>query len=156
MAMLDFNANEVAPLAPLEPIPAGKYEAVIVESDMKPNKANTGSYLEIKAEVISGEHAGHRITTRLNLVNPNPKAVAMARAELSSICHATGVMTPRDSSELHNIPVIVNVTEVNRPDGGGKSNEIHGWESKNAAPGTPVRAANQAAQTAQTTSPWQR
>ncbi len=35
MAILNFNANEVEPNTPFEVIPAGKYNAVIVESEMK-------------------------------------------------------------------------------------------------------------------------
>ena len=40
MATINFNANEVEPSVGFEAIPAGNYQAVIVDSDMKPN--NTG------------------------------------------------------------------------------------------------------------------
>ena len=151
MAMLDFNANEVAPLAPLEAIPAGKYEVVVTDSDMKPNKAGTGSYLELWVEIVSGEHAGRRLVTRLNLSNPSRRAVEMARAELSAICHAAGVLTPRDSQELHNIPVLATVRLVDRADGTGKANEIGGWEARKSP--VPAQAAPV---TATGASPWQR
>ncbi len=151
MATLDFNANEVIPLEVFEAIPAGEYEAVIAESDMKPNKANTGAYLELKAEIVSGDHKGRKLTTRLNLHNPSQKAVEMAKRELSSICHATGVLRPGDSSELHNIPLMIRVKQVTREDG-TLSNEISGWKAK--APAAPVAAANVAATPAP--APWKR
>jgi len=34
MSTLNFNANEVAPAEALEAVPAGKYNAVIVESEV--------------------------------------------------------------------------------------------------------------------------
>ena len=55
MATINFNANEVEPSVGFEAIPAGKYQAVIVDSDMKPNKAGTGEYLQLEFEVIEGE-----------------------------------------------------------------------------------------------------
>lgn len=156
MATLDFNATDVQPLEVFEAIPNGEYEAVITESDMKPNKANTGAYLELKTEIVSGDYAGRKLTARLNLHNPSQKAVEMARRELSSICHATGVIHPGDSSELHNIPLVIRVRQTKRDDG-TLSNEIAGWKAKEpVAPAAPVAAANTAAQAAQGTAPWMR
>ena len=37
-----FNANNVEPARDFEPIPAGKYMAMITASEMKANKAGTG------------------------------------------------------------------------------------------------------------------
>ena len=58
----------------------------------------------------------------------------MAKRELSSICHATGVLRPKCKEDLHNIPIIAHVVQVadNR---GEMKNEIKGWKAKeNAAP----------------------
>ena len=53
-----FDANLVEPTKALEPIPAGKYQAVIIESEMKPTKAGTGQYLELKFQILEGEYKG--------------------------------------------------------------------------------------------------
>jgi hypothetical protein len=45
----------------------------------------------------------------LNLWNPNPKAVTIARGTLSAICRAVNVLTPKDTSELHNKPLRITV-----------------------------------------------
>ena len=82
-----FDANQVKPTTDFVPLPAGKYLAVIVESEFKPTKSGNGSYLELTFEVIDGEHKGRKLWARLNLDNPNPTAVEIARAELSAICH---------------------------------------------------------------------
>ena len=153
MSRLNFNASEVEPLETYEAIPTGDYEAVITESGMKANKSGTGSYLELKTEIIEGDYKGRKLTARLNLENPSVKAVQMARRELSSICHAVGVLNPVESEELHNIPLMMHVKKVKREDG-SDSNEIGGWRAKAGASATP---AQKAAQTAtQGTAPWAR
>ena len=37
-------------------------------------------------------------------------AVKIARAELSAICRAVGVMAPNDSVELHDLPLVMRYT----------------------------------------------
>ena len=40
-----FNAHEVEPTTPFEPIPAGRYLAAVTASEMKPVKSGSCSYL---------------------------------------------------------------------------------------------------------------
>lgn len=152
MATLNFNANEVEPSVGFEAIPAGKYQAVIVDSDMKPNKAGTGEYLQLEFEIIEGEYRNRKVWTRLNLNNPNPDAVRMARADLSAICHAVGVIQPGDSADLHNLPLTITVKCRKTPDG-DIVNEIKGFAAKASAAGTAAGAATSAAQPPQGTAP---
>jgi hypothetical protein len=126
-----FDANQVRPSSNLEPLPAGQYLAVITESEMRPNKAGTGSYLQITFEIIDGPHKGRRVWSRLNLDNPNATAVAIAQSELSAICRAVGVMRPGDSTELHDLPLVIHVVCRQRPD--RVTNEIKGYSPKAAA-----------------------
>ncbi|MHC4214687.1 MAG: DUF669 domain-containing protein [Planctomycetota bacterium] len=125
-----FNANEVEPLNEFEPIPAGKYLAVITNSEMKPTKAGTGNYLELTFQIIEGEYKNRNLWSRLNLENPTPKAVEIALAELSSICRAVGVMEPNDSVELHNLPLVISVKCKKRDDTGDIVNEIKGYAKR--------------------------
>ena len=53
-----FDANQVEPSADFEPIPAGKYLATIVESEMKPTKSGTGNYLQLTFEILEGPTRG--------------------------------------------------------------------------------------------------
>lgn len=109
MDLTGFDANNVEPQQSMEPLPAGWYKGVFTQSEEKPTKAQTGSYLQMQIEVIEGEHQGRKIFERLNLNNPNQTAVEIAQRTLSSICRATGVMTPRNSSDLHDKPFMVKV-----------------------------------------------
>ena len=144
-----FDAREVEPQAALEPIPAGKYLAIITNSEMKATKNGDGSFLELVFQVIEGEYKGRKLWDRLNLDNTNPTAVQIARSQLSALCRATGVMTPRDSVELHNLPLIAVVAVKRRDDNGELANEIKGYAKKEAAAGQPQQATA-------TTAPWRR
>lgn len=150
MATLNgFNANEVDPSTDFEAIPAGKYLAVITESEVKPNKSGTGSYLQFTFQIIEGEYKGRLLWARLNLDNPNSTAVKIARAELSAICRAVGVMAPSDSVELHDLPLVISVKCKKRTDTEEIANEIKGYAKKEAAAGKPVQATA-------STPPWRR
>jgi hypothetical protein len=144
-----FNANNVDPVTDFEPIPAGKYLTIITNSEMKPTKSGTGQYLELTFQVIDGPHKGRMLWSRLNLDNPNAQAVQIAQAELSAVCRAIGVMTPKDSLELHNLPLLVTVKCKKREDTGDVVNEIKGYARKEAASGVPQQEAT-------STPPWAR
>ncbi len=135
-----FNANEVDPAVGFDPIPAGKYLAIITETEMKPTKAGTGQYLQLTFQVLEGEHKGRLVWARLNLDNPSEMAVKIARAELSAICRAVGVLAPKDSIELHNLPLTIKVGCKKRGDTGEMTNEVKGYESKGST--DPVAAAS--------------
>lgn len=132
MAVLNFNAAEVEPMGDYTPIPAGEYIAVITDSEEKPTKDFTGSYVQMTFEVIEGQFKGRKIFNRLNLQNKNPVAVDIARRELSSICHAAGVLSPRDSNELHNKPMLIKVAVKPAQGEYSASNEIKGYKSQGA------------------------
>jgi hypothetical protein len=153
-----FDATTVDPLdSGFSPIPEGDYEVVIVKSTNKPTKTGNGSYLELQCQVVSGEFAKRVLWARLNLKNPSSAAVEMAKRELSSICHATGVLRPKCKEELHNIPMIVHVVQVEGRN--GMQNEIKGWKAKENAAAPAAQPATPAPSTpAQPTSaggrPW--
>lgn len=143
-----FNAHNIEPNADFDPIPAGKYLAVITDSGMKPTKNGNGRYLELTFQVIDGPYKGRLLWSRLNLENPSDQAVQIARGELSAICRAVGVMQPKDSVEIHNLPLVVNVKCKNREDTGDIVNEIKGYAKKEMAVAAPA--------TQSTTPPWAR
>lgn len=110
VSLQGFDANTVNPDG-MEPIPAGDYTMVITSSEQRQTKSQDGSwFLSLKLQVIDGPHKSRIVYANLNLGNKSEAAKAIAKTELSQICHATGVMKPNDSSELHNKPMIVTVT----------------------------------------------
>ena len=148
-----FNANTVEPTTTFEAIPADKYVAAIVESETKPTKNGSGSYLQLTFQVLDGPYKGRLLWARLNLNNSNPLTVQIARAELSAICRAAGVMTPKDSVELHNLPMQITVRCKKRDDTGEITNEIKGYAKRAAATGQPQQQVTPAGGV---TPPWKR
>jgi hypothetical protein len=159
MASLNnFDANQVDPSVALEPIPAGRYAAVITDSEYKPTKSGGGKYLQLTLQILDGEHKGRLLWARLNLENANATTVKIARGELSAICRAVGVMQPRDSIELHNVPLEVTVGLKKRDDNGEFTNVIKGYARK-GAPGNSANGSmtpRPATAVAGSTPPWKR
>ena len=154
MSTLNFNAADVEPSTGFDAIPAGKYQVIINESEMKPTKTGNGQYLWLEFEVTTGEYKGRKLWTRLNLENPNPDAVRMARADLSAICRAVNVLNLDDSIELHNLPLTVTVRcRKNQDD--ELVNEIKGYGPReNAVLQKPAGA--QTATVTKAAPPWAR
>lgn len=161
MVQLAFDATQVAPQESFDPIPAGTYNVIIEDTEMRDTRSGTGQYLLITMSVLDGPHAGRKLWDRLNLINPNPTAVEIANRQLSAICHAVGRPQIADSVDLHNKPLAVKV-KISQREGYDPSNEVSGY--KQAAGGTsPAVAAAPAAAPAATAAPsngsvppWQR
>jgi len=146
-----FDANQVEPNATFDPLPAGKYIAAITGSEMKPTKSGDGSYLELEFTVLEGEYKDRKVWDRLCINHPNATTVKIARGNLSAVCRAIGVMQPRDSVEMHNIPLQITVKCKKRDDTGDLTNEVKGYAAKSAAAGAP-----QHAPATDNTPPWKR
>ena len=140
VSLQGFDANQVEPTTPFDPIPAGKYVAAVIDSKMKPTKSGNGEYLELTFQILEGEHKGRQLWTRLNLNNPNAQTVKIARGELSAICRAVGVLTPNDSVDLHNLPLVITARCRKRQDTGEITNEVRGFAKREAASGQPQQA----------------
>jgi hypothetical protein len=146
-----FDASTVEPNG-FDPIPAGEYEVAIVASEMKPTKDGSGKYLNLELQVLSGQFQNRKLFDRLNLENKNAQAVQIAKGTLSGICRAVGVLTPKDSSELHLKPMVASV-KVRKSDEHGDQNEIKGYKPRHAGQ-TGSRIQADAPSTNETTAPW--
>ena len=155
MDLNGYNAEDHEPTQSFEPIPAGWYVAEITKSEEKATRKNpNNSYLELELEIMEGEFKGRRLWARLNLNNDNEKAVEIAQRELSAICHAVGVLAPKNSEQLHYKKMAVRVTQK-ADQNGEMRNEVKGYRAiegaapaptKPTAPTTPAKQAP----------PWQR
>lgn len=130
MSFINFNAENVEPADSFDVIPAGTYTAVITDSEIVGTKAGTGQMLRLTWQVSDGEHKGRLVWDRLNIVNQNPKAEEIGQRQLSSLCHAAGVLKLRDTEQLHGIPCAIRV--IIRKDQTGQyadSNEVRGYSA---------------------------
>jgi len=154
MTSFAFDVTSAPDLAPAPskygPIPAGDYKAMITESQMKPTKAGTGQYLQLDWEITDGQYTDRKIWDRLNLVNPNPTAVDIAKRDLASIMRAVGLDKIDDTEQLHYKEVMITVTVRKGDNGYEDSNEIKayapaGRSAPAAAPAAPAAVATPAA-----------
>lgn len=113
MARLEyFNAEDYEPLGDFDLIEPGEYSAIITESEWRETRSGDGRYLAFTFEIVDEEgnkYNGRKVWENLNLENPNRDAVNIASRRLSAICRAVGVLTPRDTTELHNRLMVIKV-----------------------------------------------
>jgi hypothetical protein len=151
-----FNANEVEPSTTFDPIPAGKYLAAVTSSEMKPTKTGNASYLQLTFTVLEGKYKDRLVWARLCLNHSNQETVRIARSQLSAICRAIGVLQPRDSVDLHNVPLVITVKVKKNEQTGDLINEVKGFEPKASAGAAPASNAGSGTGQASSTPPWKR
>lgn len=110
MAQLNFNATNVEPDAGTPvPVPAGVYNVMVDESDVKPTSNGSGAYLQVRYNILDGQYAGRKLFDRFNIQNQNPVAQEIGYKQLSALAHAVNVLHIQDSAQLHGIPLQVKV-----------------------------------------------
>lgn len=156
MATLNFDARTVAPDTGFDTVPAGWYNVLVDESELKPTKNGDGAYLNVRYNILDGQFAGRKLFSRINLKNANPVAQEIGFKQLSAIAHATGVLQVADSSQLHNIPIKVKVKIRKDKEGEYEDqNEITTWKNINEQVGAVAGAPAIGAPTYQQQTPQQ-
>lgn len=143
MAHLGFDATQVPPdSGQLDPIPAGWYNVMVDESEIKPTSDGLGARLAVRFNVVDGEFANRKIYTGFNIRNANPVAQEIAFKQLSALAHAVGVLNIQDSQQLHGIPLKVRVKVKPPKDGYDAQNEITSYKDVNYVPDSKGSAAS--------------
>lgn len=104
-----FNAQQFDPSQGAGSLPIGRHPVVIASSEVKANKNNDGGYLQLDLKIIDGPQQGTTGAYRLNLYHSSQQTVEIAHRQFSAVCHVVGVYQVTDSSQLHNIPFIIEV-----------------------------------------------
>lgn len=151
-----FDAEQHDPMEDFSVMPAGEYVAMAMDSEMRVTKLGTGEFLQITWEIIDGENQGRKLWSRLNLNNPNPTAVEIANRELSSICRAVNVLRPKNSEQLHNLPLVLNVGIEKRKDNGELANRVKGYSSVGDMPPRSAPTSEKTAAQDPPPPPWKR
>lgn len=104
MAQMSFNANAVTgDVANFDNLPPGKYNAVIVKTELeKPNERGT-EQLRIEWEVTDGPCEKRHISTWVTVActtEKGPQAVDIGMRFLKNVCEAVGMAGFTDTDEL--------------------------------------------------------
>lgn len=139
MATVNFNSSEHKDPG-FDPLPEGKYLVVVESSEDKPTKKGDGTGLSFKLQVIDGEFKGRTMFWWMNYNNPNETAQKIGRAELAMLCRAVGVLMPKDTMELHNIPFTAHIVVTPARGEYDAGNKVKKAEPKSAYAEQPVAA----------------
>lgn len=153
MASINFNVSEITPAQEYKPLPEGKYEVVIADSDVKATRSGTGTYIQLEFEVVSGEYKGRKLWGRYNIENSNREAMEIGRSQFAAVCQAVNVSNPRDTSELHNLTLILSVKCRKRKESDELENSISGYKPKEAGVAAQTATVAQQAVSPATTAP---
>lgn len=103
-----FDATQHKPATGTpEPLPVGTYPVAVTSAERKDNDKGWG--LKVVLTVLDGEYQGRQVYEQYNLSHTNADTVRIAQEQFSALCHVTGVLKPRDPSELLNLPFQVKV-----------------------------------------------
>lgn len=127
-------------------IPAGQYQAQIVESEVVDTKARTGKMLKLTWEIMSGQFERRKVFHQINIVNQSAKAQEIGQRELAEICEATGAGVIKNSDALHFKPVMIRIA-IEKQEGFDDKNIVK--RVKPMAGNAPAAAARPATQPAQ-------
>ena len=92
-----------------EPIPNGKYKAIVTSAERKQTKSGNGWFWELTFAIAEGQYEGKSIVHRFNMVNESAEAVEIGRRHLRRYLDCIGNLDPQDESELCNIVVWIEV-----------------------------------------------
>lgn len=137
-------------------LPKGEYRCVMVDCKEKTTKDGTGRYLNSEFSILDGEHQNKKIFCKFNIwLDPSKEeAIRIAKAQLSELCRAINVPTPRDTSELCGKPVIVKLTIKSSDDYGDQNNVVGFKAAQLHQVTTPPPQQRPAAQQAATGGVW--
>ena len=140
---LNLNVEEESKEASkFDVLPAGDYNVIVSQAEMKDNKSGNGQYVSVTVEVIDGDLQGRLLWHNFNVQNANPTAEKIGRAELASLCKAIGVANPKDTDDLKDKPFVARVGFDKKDPSRNvvKAFIMHGMGVENAAPAVAASA----------------
>lgn len=157
-----FNSANVEPqkMRDFSPLPAGRYDVEITDSEVRELGTGNGTGLKIEFTVVSPEeYANRKVWQNINIAHTNEQAEQIGQSQLSALCRAVGIGVLNDSDELFQKMLRVGVKI--RPAKGeyAASNDITGYEALGAAVAPAVAAPRPAAAKASPTKaapPWKK
>ena len=152
MASLSFDANSVE-ITSRDPIPAGIYEALICDSEVRPTRSGNGKGINLTFEILSGPHKGRKVFAWINFQHPKAEAQRIGQEELARICKAVGVGKLDDTAQLHNLPMMITVA-IDKDD--QSRNVIKNYKAREGAAPARSTSATASGAAASGDAPWKR
>jgi hypothetical protein len=137
-----------------EPLPQGKYNAMVTESSIKPTK-NGGQYMELVCQVLDGEYINRKVWWILNIVNKSSEAEKIAIKDLAILCGHLG-LPPKfgDTNELHGKPFVMGLKIKPAEGDYGPKNNVSFTAALEGQPALSAPMGRPTAPAAPTAAPW--
>lgn len=124
-----YYDEHAEPSASFDALPAGDYRAVIIESEMQDisKHSEKGRCLALTWRIETGPYDGRLFWQRLNMwgqnMTNNDKVVSIANSQFAAVREATGVLTPKNTEELHDRPCLVRL-KITKSEGYPDRNDV--------------------------------
>jgi Protein of unknown function (DUF669) len=117
MATINFDQSKAPEGTNFVPIPAGRYQVEIIESDVRATKAGNGHYLHLAFRVVEGPYEGRQVWDNVNFDNPSQQTVEIAQKTLRKLCRLCGYRPAvlENTEELHFKRFYINVAIETTP-----------------------------------------
>lgn len=156
MASLGFtvNASDLPEdnAGDYSPVPAGDYDVVIKDAEIRTTKSGTGQYIALRLDITGPSHEGRVIWSNLNIKNDSQKAEEIGRQQLGQVMRAVGLPSLQDTDQLIGGNLGVKLT-IRKSEEWGDSNEVKAYKA--AKTGSAAKPAQPSASApAASTPPW--
>ena len=151
----NFNASNVNPNDQFSPLPAGNYEVMITDAEIRHTKDGQGTYMRLALDVQSGQYQGRKIFHNLTRENRNNVAKEIGERQLSQICHAIGVLEPKEKEDILFKPLVAVLKIRKGNEGYSDSNEVQRFQTLANSNGVPsFSVPPQATRQQASSAPW--
>ena len=126
-----------------EPLPVGKYRAIIANVEDKETQSGTGKYIKFEFLITGGFYDGRKIFENANYMNPNAQAVQIGYQTLLNIGKALGYDGKYDPMECMDKMLILDLGIREDKRNGNKVNNVKKYmpdADSLTAPAKPVAA----------------
>jgi hypothetical protein len=121
----NFDASKVAPHTPFTPLPDGTYRCHVKTASEEKTQDGTGLMLKLELGVLEpASLKGRSVFHRITLKNKNKTAVDIGQAQLSALCRATGIITPKSAGQFAGKIVKAKIAVEKRKDTGELANRV--------------------------------
>lgn len=125
----NFNASEINPNDQYAPLPAGSYPVIITDVEKRQTKDGQGTYMHITLDVQGGQYQGRKVFHNLTRENRNQKAVEFGDRLFAQICHAIGVLQPKEKEDICYKPLVAVLKVSKGSEGYSDSNDVQRFEA---------------------------
>lgn len=129
-----ISSNDLPENTSFEPVPAGKYIAIVDGVDLKRTKDQSGVYFKLSFKIAEGPYSGRKVFSNITYVNKSEKAEDIGRKDLRTLIACAGKNAIADTDDLLNARVELKL-DIRQDEGYEPTNDVKAYAvPKSTAP----------------------